>query len=42
MGACFELDRKMGCGFLDATGYRLGLLVKFEPYRKVESHRIIV
>jgi PD-(D/E)XK nuclease superfamily len=52
MGACFEVYKVMGCGFVEpvyqvhnylkATGFRLGLLVNFGHYPKVEYERIVI
>jgi len=36
MGACFEVHN-----YLKATGYKLGLLVNFGHYPKVEWERIV-
>ncbi len=51
-GACFEVYKEKGCGFLEdvyqecleiylkATGYKLGLIVNFGHYPKVQIERI--
>ena len=40
IGACFEVYREKG--YLNATGYRLGLLVNFGHHPKLEWERIVV
>ena len=47
-GACFEVYKEKGCGFLEAvyhylkaTGHRLGLLVNFGHYPQIKIERII-
>jgi len=37
VGACFEVYRQKGCGFVE-----VGLLISFSHYRGVEHERLVI
>ncbi len=42
MGACFNVYNDMGTGFLEAVGFKLGILVNLGHYPKLEYERIVI
>ena len=44
LGACFEVYKRMGCGFLylHGTKMQVGLLANFGHYPKLEYKRLVV
>ncbi len=42
MGACFNVYNDKGSGFLEAVGFKLGILVNLGHYPKLEYERIVL